>query len=64
MNEEYISACKGINMLSVLLLVMCCHPLFFYGESYNQYLVVIGVLVYGVSLRWIGTDNDHIVRVR
>lgn len=64
MNEEHISACKLINMLSVFLLTMCCHPLFFYEEPYNQYLVVVGVLAYGVSLRWVGSNIDHVVRVR
>ena len=64
MNIEYISACKLVNCLSVLLLCFCSHPLFFYGQSYNQYIVILGIAAYGLSLRWTGTNMDHLVRVK
>lgn len=64
MKKDYVSSCKFINMVSVLLLCFCSSPLFFYGQSYNQCLVLLGVVTYGLSLRCVGTNIDHLVRVR
>ena len=64
MSKEYISVCKLINVISVLLLCFCSSPIFFYGQSYNQYLLVLGVVIYGLTLRWVDTGIDHLVRIK
>jgi hypothetical protein len=64
MREEYISIAKGINMLSVGILVASASPLFFYGKAYNEYIVLLGVILYGISLRVIGSHIDYLVRVK
>lgn len=63
MNKEYISICKMFNLLFVVLLTMCASPEFFYGQDYNQLLVVLGVIGYGLTLRWVGTDVDKRVGI-
>lgn len=61
MIRDSISVCKLINIISTLLLCMCCTPTMLGGEVYTEYLAIVGIAVYGLSLRWIGSEVDVIV---
>ena len=59
-----MSLCKLVNLLSLLLLCACCKDELLGGNSYTEFIVVLGIIVYGLSLRWIGTKIDIITEMK
>lgn len=65
MTKEYASLQKLVNLMSVFFLcVLFAIGDDLFGELAKDIAVVAGVLFYGLSLRWINTDFDQIVRIR